>query len=258
MIRRSLLALALVVPFLLPRAAHATTSTRISVSTVSADGVRLTLTLPRSVYPLNALVRATVRIQNVGQHTVFTRIGDDCTSTNPVIEVFDRQGRVMDQGPSVTFGNPGCKHVLGQPFRPRQVVVRHVFAVLRGRYLRAVLTIGKNLHGQDVSAKLAVRLITGVAPTVTIDQTSEPFATVRRPPGAIGSLYYSGSALCGTATDPQTTQINLLWAPVSSSLHSGCLQTREWHGLAGYLNYPIVSIDWKPRKMGAVYGQVNQ
>jgi len=235
----------LVVPVLVPRAAHATTSTRISVSTVSADDVRLTLTLPRSAYPRNALVRATVHIQNVGTRTVFTRIGDGCTSTNPVIEVFDRQGRVMDRGPSIAFGNPGCKHVSGQPFRPGQVVTQHVFAVLRGRYLRAVLSIGKSLHGRDVGAKLAVRLIAGAAPSVTIGQTGEPFVTVRQPPGATGPLYYSGSALCGTATDPQTTQSNLIWSPVSSTFHSGCLRTREWHGLAGYLNYPIVSIDWK-------------
>jgi hypothetical protein len=224
----------------------AATSTLISVSTVSDDGVRLTLMLPRSVYLRNALVRATVRIQNVGQHTVFTRIGDGCTSTNPFIEVFDLQGRIIDQGPSVTFDRAGgCKHVLGQPFTPGQVAVRHIFAVLRGRYLRAVLTIGKNLHGQDVSAKLAVRLIAGEAPVVTIDQTGEPFVTVRRPAGATGPLHYSGSALCGTATDPQTTQVDLLWSPVSSTFHSGCLQTREWHGLVGYLNYPVVSIDWK-------------
>jgi hypothetical protein len=108
-----------------------------------------------------------------------------------------------------------------------------------------VLSIGQNLHGQDVGAKLAVSLIAGAAPRVTIGQTAEPFVAVRRPPGANGPLYYSGSALCGTATDPQTTQSNLIWSPVSSRFHSGCLQTREWHGLAGYLNYPVVSIDWK-------------
>jgi hypothetical protein len=244
-IRRSLLALALVVPFLEPRAAHATTSTRISVSTVSADGLRLTLMLPQRMFPRNALVRATVRIQNAGQRTVFTRIGDGCTSTNPFVEVFDRHGQLMDQGPSIAFGNPGCKHVLAQSFSPGRVVVRHVFAVLHGPYLRAVLTVGKSLHGEDVGAKLAARLIAGAAPRVTVGQTAEPFVTVRRPLGANGPLYYSGSALCGTATDPQTTQSNLIWSPVSSRFHSGCLQTREWHGLAGYLNYPVVSIDWK-------------
>jgi hypothetical protein len=245
--RRALMLFSLlsVAAFLPVARTQATTSTRISVSTVSADGLRLTLMLPQRMYPRNALVRATVRIQNVGQQTVFTRIGDGCTSTNPFVEVFDWQGRVMDQGPSVTFGNPGCKHVLGQPFRPRQVVVRHVFAVLRGRYLRAVLSIGKSLHSRDVGAKLAVRLIAGAAPGVTIGQTAEPFITVRRPAGANGPLYYSGSALCGTATDPQATQVDLLWSPVSSPLHSGCLQTREWHGLVGYLNYPVGEIDWK-------------
>ena len=229
----------------LPARTQAFTMPRVSVSTVSADGVRFTLTLPRTVYPRNALVRPTVRIQNVGRHTIFTRIGDGCTSTNPSVEVFSRQGRLMDQGPSVAFDNPGCKYVPGQPFTPGQVVVRHVFAVLRGRYLRAVLTIGKNLNAQDVSAKLTVRLVAGEAPTVTIDQNGEPAVTVHRPPGATGSLYYSGSALCGTAADPQTTQVNLLWSPVSSTFYSGCLQTREWHGLVGYLNYPVVPIDWK-------------
>jgi hypothetical protein len=243
--RMGLLALVLVVPFLLPDAAHASADSPLTVSTASADGVRLTSTLPRSVYPRNALVRATVGIQNVGTRTIFTRIGDGCNSTNPLIEVFDRQGRLMSQVPSIAFDRAGgCRHVSGQPFRPGKVVVRHLFAVLRGRYLRTALTIGKNLHGQDVGAKLAVHLIAGVATRVTIDQAGEPFVTVQRPPGATGPLYYSGSALCGTAADPQTTRVNLLWSPVSNRLHSGCLHTREWHGLAGYLNYPVGEINW--------------
>ncbi len=243
--RMALLAFLLLVPFLVQGSAHASFHSGLSVSTVSADGVQLTLRLPRGNYPRNALVRATVRIENVGHHTIFTRVGDGCTSTNPFIEVFDRRGRLLDQGPSIAFDNPGCKHVLGQPFRPGKIVVRHVFAVLRGIYLRAVLTIGKNLHGRDISTKLELHLGAGEAPNVTIDQTGEPAVTVQRPLGATGPLYYSGSALCGTATDPQPTQVDLLWPPVSNRFHSGCLQTREWHGLVGYLNYPVVPIDWK-------------
>jgi hypothetical protein len=234
----------LVLPFLVPDPAHATSSTGIADSTVS-DGVRLTVTLQRSVYPRNALVRATVRIENVGQHTILTWVGDGCTSTNPFIEVFDDHGRLLDQGPTVAFDRAGgCSHVLGQPFRPGQVVVRHLFAVLRGRYLRAVLSVGKNLNAQEATSRLAVHLIAGAAPTVTIDQSGEPVALVQRPPGATGPLYYSGSALCGTAADPQTTSMDLLWSPVSPTLHSGCLQTREWHGLVGYLNQPVATIDY--------------
>jgi hypothetical protein len=204
----------------------------------------LTLILPKHVYPRNALIRAAVRIQNVGHRTVPTRIGDEYTSTNPFIDVFDGHGHLIDQGPSIAFDGPGGKHVLGQPFRPGRVLVRHVFAVLRGRYLRAVLNIGKNLNGQIITPKLSVSLVPGEAPTITIDQTGEPFATVQRPKGASGPLYYSGSALCGTSTDPQTTSMQLLWSPVSPSVHSGCSQTREWHGLAGYLNHPVVQIDY--------------
>jgi hypothetical protein len=245
--RMGLLALIFAMPLLVQNPTHAATGTPTSVSTVSANGIRLTSSLPRSVYLRTALVRAAVRIQNVGHRTVFTRIGDGCTSTNPYIEVFDRQGRLMDQGPSATFDRAGgCIHVSGQPLTPGQVVVRHIFAVLRGRYVRTVLTIGKNLNVKDVSAKLTVRLIAGVAPTVTIDQTGEPAVTMRRPPGATGPLYFSGSALCGTAVDPQATQLNILWTPVSNRFYSGCLQTREWHGLVGYLNFPVVPIDWKP------------
>ena len=242
--RRALLALLLVVPFLVPQSAHATAGRGISVSTI-VDGVWLTLSLPKHVYPRNALVRARVRIQNVGQHTILTWIGDGCASTNPFIEVFGQQGRLLDQGPTIAFDRAGgCKHVFGQPFRPGRVAVRHVFAVLRGRYLRAILSVGKNLNAQDVTTKLAVHLVAGEAPTVNIHQSGEPVAIVQRPPGASGQLYYSGSALCGTATDPQTTSMDLLWSPVSQRFHSGCLQTREWHGLVGYLNYPVATVDY--------------
>jgi hypothetical protein len=38
--------------------------------------------------------------------------------------------------------------------------------------------------------------------------------------------------------------MDLMWSPVSPTLHSGCLQTREWHGLVGYLNHPVATIDY--------------
>jgi hypothetical protein len=252
MIRRALPALLLVVSFLVPQSAHATTSTGVSISSVS-DGVRLTLTLPRRVYPRNALVRATLRIQNVGHHTILTRFGDGCAITNPFIEVFDGRGRLMDQGPLIVSGNPGCPTILGQPFLPGRTVRQHVFAVLRGRYVRAVLNVGKSLNGRLITPKLAVRLVHGKAPIVTIKQSKiGPFAQVDRPPGASGPLYFVGSARCGSASNFQGYSSTPLWSRAAiaegNRVYSGCYGEQQWRALAGYLNFPVATIDYTAPK----------
>jgi hypothetical protein len=248
MIRGALLALSLGVPFLVPDPAHATTTASVSTSTVS-DGMRLTLTLPRRVYLRNALVRATVRMQNVSHHTILTRIGDGCSSTNPSIEVFDGLGHLINQGPLIEFGNLGCPAIFGQPFLPGHTVRHHVFAVLRGRYARAVLNVGKNLNGQIITPKLSVRLVHGEAPIVTIKQSNVgPFAQVDRPHGASGPLYFVGSARCGSASNFKGYSTTPLWSRAAiaevNRVYSGCYGAQEWHALAGYLNFPVATIDY--------------
>lgn len=243
-VRRLLLGLFLAVSLLASGPTHATSRELLTVSTTT-NGVQLILALDRRTYPRDALVRATVTVRNVGSHPILTRIGDGCTGTNPSIEVLDRRDRVLDQLPAIVFERAGgCRRALGEPFRPGQVVVTHVFAVLRGPRLRAVLAVGRNLQRRDVSTSLAVHVTPMNGPTVTAVGSGEPSFRIHRPPGASGSPMYAGSALCGTASDPETTALDLIWSAVMSPLHSGCYQTREWHGLVGYLNYSVARVDW--------------
>jgi hypothetical protein len=36
-----------------------------------------------------------------------------------------------------------------------------------------------------------------------------------------------------------------VWSPfLFDRIYSGCAGTQDWHGLAGYLNYPVATIDY--------------
>jgi hypothetical protein len=245
--KRLLVLLVLLVTPLSPAGeAHATVGAGVSTA-VTSHGLQVTLVLPQRSYPRNGLVKTTVSVRNVTAHAVLTRLEPLCGSeTNPSIEVSDPQGRLMPQLPSITYDNPGCKRATGKPLLPGQTYRQHLVAVLSGPYVRAVVRWGKWLHRDIATRRIRVRL-TSETPLVGTLHSSPigPYATVQRPSGAKGSLYVAGSTQCGSPTDPGQTILNLVWSPVSTNrAYSGCSGAQDWHALAGYLNYPVVTIDY--------------
>jgi hypothetical protein len=242
--RAALLGLFLAIPFLVPVPAHATTGTATTVSTASA-GVRLTLTVPRRVYMTDALAQMTVQVRNVSPHPVWTRIGVTCITFYPSVEVMDDHGTFTPQLPS-NFFPPPCPWPGAQQLPPGGTVREHVRVIVGATHISAVLLVGKRLRGRVETSAVTVQLVPGTPPPVTVhDSPAGPSVQVDRPAGATGPLYVEDSAFCHLSTGIDTFQNNLIWYPAPADpIVPDCGDTQEWHGLAGYLNYPVAAFDY--------------
>jgi len=242
--RFTILPLLLVAPFLPVAHAAAATSPGITVST-TAHGIKLTLVFPSRIFPRNALVRFTVRVHNVSHHTVLTRLGPQCIDNSPSIEVLDGSGNVTSQFPP-NADLPPCPIPRGEPLLRGQSVTQQVLAIVNGASVRAVLPVGRRLAQQVVTPKVAVGVTQSFPQTVAIHQLNgNPFAVVSRPATAHGPLYVKDSTYCGAATGGASLSANLIWHHVKGDrVYSGCAGPQQWHGFAGYLNFPVVSIDY--------------
>jgi len=236
--------LLVVAPFLPGAHAVAATSPGTAVST-TAHGITLTLVVPIRVFPRNALVRFTVRVRNVSHHTVLTRLGPECIENSPYIEVLDDSGNATSQFPPNAEAPP-CPIFFGQPLLSGHSVTQHVLAIVNGTSVRAVLPVGRKLEQQVVTPDVTVGLTENATQAVIIHRSiGAPFAVVARPATAHGPLYVEDSTYCGTATAGASLSANLIWHHVKGDhVYSGCAGPQQWHGFAGYLNFPVVSIDY--------------
>jgi len=244
-VRRSvILPLLFVAPFL--PVAHVAAATPGTTVSTTAHGIRLTLVVPSRIFPRNALARFTVRIHNVSHHTVLTLLGPQCLDNSPSIEVLDDRGNVTSQFPPKA-DMPPCPIPHGEPLRRGQSVTQQVLAIVNGTSVRAVLPVGRRrLVQQVVTPQVAVGVTESVPQTVAIHQSNgNPFAVVARPATAHGPLYVKDSTYCGAATGFASLSANLIWHHVKGDrVYSGCAGPQHWHGFAGYLNFPVVSIDY--------------
>jgi hypothetical protein len=251
----SLLALAPLLPII---HANAKASSGISIST-TADGIKLTLVAPQRSYPRNALVRFAVAVENVSNHRLQVRLGAQCSYTNPDIEVLDAQGHLFPHNPS-SHGEsspqppraynpfPGCERSIGLRWlQPGQAAHQRDFAVLGYGYVRAVMKLGADLAPHTMTPEAHVLLTTGKPPIATLKHSNVgPYVTIQRPLGAKGRLYFVETATCFSASSPVSLSSRPLWSPViqGNRVYSGCYGKQEWHGYAGYLNYPVATIDY--------------
>jgi hypothetical protein len=242
--RTAVTVLLLVAPFLVPEPTHAVANPAITVTTVSA-GVRLSLTVPRRVYMINALARVTVQVRNVSSHPVWTRIGVTCITYYPSVEVMDDHGALTPQLPS-DFFPPPCPWPGAQQLPSGEVVREHVLAIVGGTHISAVLLVGKHLRGRVETPAVTVSLILGTPLSVAVHASlAGPFVQVDRPAGATGPLYVEDSTFCHLSGGRDTYQSNLIWSPAPAGpVYPNCGDTQEWHGLAGYLNYPVAAFNY--------------
>jgi hypothetical protein len=183
----------------------------------------------------------------VSHYAVFTNLGPQCgLTTNPSIEVSNGKGQPSPQLPSITYAGPTCGAIIGRPLLPQRSERLHVVGVVSGTHIRAVLHVGRNLARAVFTPRVQIRL-TASAPLIAAIHQSNigPYATVRRPSKAKGPLYFVESAMCGSSTHPQGREVNLVWSPfLFNRIYSGCAGAQDWHALAGYLNYPVATIDY--------------
>jgi len=219
------------------------------ISAVS-HGVKLTLVVPRRVYPRNALVRVVVTMRNLSRQDVqILGQGSYCCFPYTLGAV------VRDMSDQIVYPGDRIESTLGPPLSPLTVAPRHsmsqrVYLVLRAGRVQGV---GQVQEGADivtvVTPVVTIRLVTERAPRVILHApvTDQLTATIRPPTHMKGYLYSLGSFLCGKtylpAGLPLAGQFQL---SLHSKLTADCSYTgtpvTSWYALAGWLNHPVVAI----------------
>ncbi len=221
------------------------------ISTVS-HGVKLTLMVPRRVYPRNALVRVVVTMRNLSQQDVqILGQGSYCCFPYTLGAV------VRDRSDQIVYPGDRSEPTPGPPLFPLTVAPRHsmsqrVFLVLRAGRVQGVVQVQKGSDYFTVQTPVVtVRLVTERAPQVILHAAvaDQLTATIRPPTHMKGYLYYLGSFVCGKSYLPAGLPFV---EPFELSLHSrltaDCsyagMPVSSWYVLAGWLNHPVVAIDY--------------
>jgi len=242
--------------FSAPVAAQWQPATHLTVSTVS-HGVKLTLTVPRRNYPRNALIRVSVRLENVSQHwKTISGGGPMCGSNHPGAAVTTDAGLAV-YPPAIPSVFASCGRFLrGTRLPPGGVLHAHPLIILRGNHVMAYARID-NQGTELVTRQLVLHLVPGVAPQVTFTKTFFLQAAVR--PANAGMkkrLYFLYGYRCPGGGDPadhgiiSTSSGVVTWQSTTLSHHGaylfqvGCRDPIEWHVVAGYLNQPVAMIDY--------------
>lgn len=226
------------------------------VSTVS-HGLSLTLTIPAAGYPHDALVRITLRMQNIS-HGDIGLLGSD-------VQVLSTSRQVL-YPPSVppTIEPKGVKPTAPLRFHPGQVTVEHEYIVLRGPYVRARVWLGKlgkryvppfTQRPAVVTRPVRITLLQGEPPTITVTISPMVSAEVHPVRPETGPLLYALSYLC-TQADGATIGGGAEWARARSR-HIAIVDTvcasLELHLVAGWLNRPVATIDYVKQALGGAW-----
>lgn len=258
---RSRLVVSVSVAFLLlwPASSLARSASRSVTADTVAGGLNLRLSLPRDVYPLHALVRATIRVQNVSNQSV--PLPSPCPPGVLFAEVIASGDRIA-YPPALRSELPA--NCPPPPPRPTAVAelppggVAHVkiLVILRASHLRAVASMGP--PGGVTGRFLRIRLIHGETPRVQLRRAPLEALVRSRTPAQRGPLYYDAWAICQEpgATGPVYHGAETGWHVVRyhspggylprPQLQAGqeCSQPVQWHLVAGFLNQPVACVDY--------------
>jgi hypothetical protein len=242
--RFSVLTLLVAAVTFLTGGAQAASSAETVVSTTE-DGIRLTLIVPSHVYARNALLRLTVRVQNVSRHSVLTNLGLQCMASNPSVEVLDAHGNVTSQFPPHMW-LPSCPFPFAVPLAAGRSTTRRVLFVLNGVAVRAVLKVGPNLAKRVITPRVAVGVSdTGTSALVVHKLLHGSVLVIDRPAHGRGPLYVYDSTYCGRPGGTASLFAKMSWTPTDGTrVHSACAGPQQWDGWAGFLNCPIVTIHY--------------
>ncbi len=221
-----------------------------------AGGLKLTLTIPRRSYPLNALARVSVSVENVSRHTVGYWIpGINLPGVaSPQAEVLDDSEAIvfppaMPYRPPLPGPAPGL-----EPLHPGQMIRGSEYIVVRGARIRASQqftptwspTVRRALNTLRTHA-IGVRLTAEAAPTLTLHETSQgPVVDVTRPTGVTGRMLRLNYADCGDGANGPQFDYSFGWVGSGQHLTPGCSPASAWHVRVAWLNHPVAALDYAP------------
>jgi hypothetical protein len=228
-----------------PRTNASSVAAAVQVDTVT-HGVKLSLSIPSRTYPRNALVRVTVRLENVSRHTVLV------SGNNPAIAlVLDASHQVVYWPDSPFMG----QELFGQSIarrptihlRPHHHLARSYFVILRRPLLQAQATLGAPGKEYDIGAAFVPLALTDeAAPMAIVTGAPSIHAAITPPAGTVGPPYFveqtacTGKAIYGDSRGWDVAPGDDLVPGFSSD----CMSNRKWIAYAGWLNHPVVAISY--------------
>jgi hypothetical protein len=237
-----------VVPLLPVKHAIARTSSGITVSTTD-HGIRLTLSLPRRSFARNSLVQLAVRLQNTSNNRVY--LSNDCTLQNPAVSVQSLTHKTV-YPPALTFPsvptNTACRSPLEIAVTPNGSISRNYFIILRGQCIHAVVRFSRG-RSDMVSRPLHVGLVSSAPQRVNL-HIHPLYATVVPPRSGKRLLLYTDWFQCASSSlrdfggTPSWQFAHSVRLIPSTSLAPSC-KVVQWHVVTGYLNHPVVAINFK-------------
>jgi len=220
-----------------------------------SPGVRLSLTLPRTTYPRHALVQVTVRADNTTAHPVPVYTSW-CPFTNPYVQTVDSRGRLSAEQ-QLWFIGTFCR-APGPSERSLPVggtITWKNLVLLWTPHLRPVILM-PGWNGQVVGRTTTLRIYRTTPPRVSLHTSPTVSASVRAAaPQQHGPLTYRQIDDCSppgpTLETSGITATNWRQAHPSGSgmyvFQPGCRPLRAWHIVAGWLNQPVVTVDYSKR-----------
>jgi hypothetical protein len=216
--------------------------------TGSGHGLRVTLTVAAGTFPRDALVVGRVRVDNTSNAPINLRGPvPTCGANNPWLEVVGGHGRRLYPPALKSYFQPPCKVTPAISIEPGQSLVRRQYAILRASRIRAAVTLAPN-NLVVTSALLRVHLSSEPKPKAALKLgPNGPRVVISSASGQHGRLMYESSARCHAGGGLSLDVNTLKWKPGRKAvIHAGCLSPIAWHAVAGWLNGPVVDIDYAP------------
>jgi hypothetical protein len=227
-------------------------------ATHTAHGVRLTLIVHRTAYPVNALAAVTVVTKNISRHPVWILANTPRYGVvNPSIVSQDRYGRQAVLPTLAEFGFPSYPQSSARSIRLRsgQAVQSQRFVVVSGVRLVAHVTETTNPSAwtETSTPPIWVTLEPGDAPHLVVHGAgTDVFATVASQFSDRAPTYDVSSTRCAAGGGDRFVAHGN-WLPLPRTRVSpDCGPVSEWHLVVGRLNHSVASADYAyPARSGA-------
>jgi hypothetical protein len=234
-------------------------------TTVVSHGLRVSLLMDRAVYPWHALVRATIRVENLSGYRAIVSTGPSCPYVMPTVSVWNRQNREVALGGvvsvipclPVTGGTGlGVGALRSLHLTPGTTREWTRYMVLGGSRVSAgvsasLISGNSQVWGGSIQTPRAhVQFTQGRRPVVHPCSATEICATISPAPGThpAGPMFYastSGIIAADGSIAHACVQYRFPRLASSRTITPGCSYVNLWHFMAGWLNHRVVEVTWK-------------
>jgi len=211
----------------------------------SSGGVRITLSLPRSRYPADALIRARLEIRNLTHRTI-TAPGTSCTQNNPYAEDVSLSGLVTyPNGVRWITLIPTCGATTEDLYLGPGISIKSsVYVLARDPLLRGVMIFrnGRGGTGKALTAPIKLQLGSARPPRVRFSHASGLAATLTPQSRPHGSLVYLSIEHCYPGSAPYD-YLGVFWTVAAGrTIRPECARPSSWRAIAGWVGSSVATI----------------